>query len=104
MTLGGVACEPTRTVDDGQCAIRVLMHPHVRFHVVRARWTLWKLKATAFVGDRVVARDDPVLLHAKNISKSIWITHLHKRALLRDLRRSSKQLIVHGKVDLADIA
>src|SRR6478672_3066976 len=52
MTLGGVACEPTRTVEDGQCAIRVLMHPHVRFHVVRARWTLWKLKATAFVGDR----------------------------------------------------
>src|SRR6476646_10079027 len=35
MTLGGVAREPTRTVEDGQCAIRVLMHPHVRFHVVR---------------------------------------------------------------------
>src|SRR5512140_3963863 len=103
MTLGGVACEPTRTVEDGQCAIRVLMHPHVRFHVVRARWTLWKLKATAFVGDRVVARDDPMLLHAKNIGKGIRIAHLHESALLRDLGRPSEQLVVHGKINLPDI-
>ena len=49
MTLGGVACEPTRTVEDGQCAIRIFMHSNIRFDEVRARWTLRELKRAAFV-------------------------------------------------------
>src|SRR5262249_23298578 len=80
------------------------MHPNVSFHIVGARRTLWKLKATAFIGNGVVTRHDPVLLHAKNISEGIRVAHLHKPAFLRHLRRSGKAIIVHGKIDLADIA
>src|SRR6516162_2559806 len=72
--------------------------------VVRARRRLRKLERATFVGNRVVARHDPVLLHAKNISKSLRIAHLHKPAFLRDLWRPREQLVVHRKVDLANVA
>jgi hypothetical protein len=66
---GATPCdsEPPRSMEYRQRAIRVRMHLDVGFDVMRAHRAVWELKRTTFIGNRVVARHDPVLLDAEDI-------------------------------------
>jgi len=66
---------------DGERAVRIFMHPHVGFNVVRTRRTLRKLERALVVRNRVVARGDAGLLNAQDINKRVGIAYLHEPAL-----------------------
>jgi hypothetical protein len=86
-------------VEDGDLAVRIGMDADLGAHEMRPGGMRRNLQAPAVPGDRVVGRDDALLMDAENVAP-LRLCYGNEGAL-RLGRRGGEAGVVGGQIDLA---
>src|SRR4029453_15467313 len=97
-----MAPQQPRPMEHCQATVWILTHFDPRLDVVSADPAFRQLEPDTLIGEGVVARHDPLLLDAQDLSKVCRIDS--DEGTLGELRRPGEAGIMVGQIDLADEA